>query len=74
MESQGAPDLSRIGNDAAKRKPGVSARDYLADSPREPGAFASKVADRILMPSAIHNASLNGDNVLALVEFLLALK
>ena len=70
------PDLTHIGTDAAERKPGVSARDYLTEAIREPEAFVPEGVERAipgLMTAAI-TASLSEDEVAALVEFLLAQK
>ena len=70
------PDLTHIGTDAAERKPGVSARDYLTEAIREPEAFVPEGVERAipgLMTAAI-TASLSDDEVAALVEFLLAQK
>ncbi len=66
------PDLTRIGADAADRRSGVSARDYLTI--REPEAFVAEGVERAipgLMTAAI-TASLSEEEVAALVEFLLA--
>jgi len=70
------PDLTHIGTDAAERKPGVSARDYLTEAIREPEAFVAEDVERAipgLMTRAI-TAGLSDDEVTALVEFLLAQK
>ena len=70
------PDLTHIGTDAGARKPGVSARDYITESIREPESFVAEGVERAipgLMTSGL-TASLNDDDVAALVEFLLAQK
>ena len=70
------PELTHIGSDAAERKPGVSARDYITESIREPEAFVPEGVERSipgLMTAAI-TASLSDGEVAALVEFLLAQK
>ena len=70
------PDLTHIGTDAAGRKSGMSARDYITESIREPEVFVAEGVDRALpglMTSAL-TASLSDDEVAALVEFLLAQK
>lgn len=70
------PDLSHIGTDGAERKPGVSARDYIAESIRSPEAFVAPDVERAtagIMTSAI-TANLSNQQVQALVEFLLAQK
>lgn len=68
------PDLTHIGTDAATRQPGVSARDYLTESIREPEAFVAEGVERAtpgLMTTAL-TANLSDSEVSALVEFLLA--
>ena len=70
------PDLTHIGTDAATRKPGVSAHDYITESIREPEAFVAEGVERAipgLMTSAL-TASLSDDEVAALVDFLLMQK
>ena len=70
------PDLTHIGTDAAGRKSGMSARAYITESIREPEVFVAEGVDRALpglMTSAL-TASLNDDEVAALVEFLFAQK
>ena len=70
------PDLTHIGTDAAERKPGVSAKDYLTESIREPETFVAEGVERAIpgiMTTAI-TASFIDDEVAALVEFLLAQK
>jgi len=70
------PELTHIGTDAAERKPGVSARDYLTESIREPEAFVAEGVERAIpgLMTAALTASLSDDEVSALVEFLLAQK
>ena len=68
------PDLTHIGTSAASRRPGISAKDYLIESIREPEGFVAEGVERSipgLMTAAI-TAGLNDDEVAALVEFLLA--
>ena len=70
------PDLTHIGTDGATRKPGVSARDYIAESIRTPEAFVATGVPKAIpgvMTSALV-ASLSEEQVEALVEFLLAQK
>ena len=67
------PDLSNIGAEAANRKPGTSAEDYLVESIREPEAFIADGIERAtpgLMLTAI-TAGLTDNDVDALVAFLL---
>ena len=70
------PDLTHIGSDAAERKPGVSARDYITESIREPEAFVAEGVERAIpgLMTAALTAGLSDDEVAALVEFLLAQK
>ncbi|PKB78299.1 MAG: hypothetical protein BZY88_19205 [SAR202 cluster bacterium Io17-Chloro-G9] len=68
------PDLSHLGTDAATRKPGMNARDYIEESIRNPEAFvATGVPGAIkgVMTSGI-TSGLNDEQVASLVEFLLA--
>ena len=70
------PDLTHIGTDAATRKPGMSAQDYIIESIRDPEAFVATDVERAvpgIMTAAI-SASLSDAQVDALVEFLLAQK
>lgn len=70
------PDLTHIGTDAATRKPGMSAENYISESIRDPEAFVATGVERAvpgLMTAAI-SASLSDAEVDALVEFLLAQK
>ena len=70
------PDLTHIGTEAANRKPGTSAREYLHESIREPEAFVASGVERALpglMTSGI-TEGLSDSEVDALVEFLLAQK
>lgn len=70
------PDLSRIGSDAATRNTPQTAREYIAQSIRQPETFVATGVERAipgLMTSAI-TASLSDAEVDALVEFLLAQK
>lgn len=70
------PDLTHIGTDAANRKPGTSARDYIHESIRDPQAFVASGVERAvpgIMTSAL-TSSLSDSEVDALVEFLLAQK
>ena len=63
------PDLSRIGAEAANRQPGMSARDYLEESIREPGAFVRQGMLPGVMPVTF--PGLTDEDVEALVAFLL---
>jgi heme/copper-type cytochrome/quinol oxidase subunit 4/mono/diheme cytochrome c family protein len=67
------PDLTHIGADGASRQDGVSARDYITESIKDPEAFVASGVERAnpgLMTSAI-TASLSDSDVASLVEFLL---
>jgi cytochrome c2 len=67
------PDLTHIGTDAATRQTGVSARDYITESIRQPEAFVAEGVERAtpgLMTTAL-TANLSDREVSALVEFLL---
>lgn len=67
------PDLTSIATDAATRKPGLSAREYIAESIRDPQAFVAEGVERAtpgLMTAAI-TAGLTDADVAALVEFLM---
>jgi hypothetical protein len=70
------PDLTHIGTDAATRKPGVSAQDYLTESIRQPEAFVAEGVERAVpgMMTAAITANLSDGEVDALVEFLLMQK
>ena len=68
------PNLSYIGTEAVGRQPGISAREYLEQSIREPEAFVPKGVERAvpgLMLTTI-TAGLTDEDVEALVAFLLA--
>lgn len=70
------PDLTHIGTDAATRKAETSARDYIAESIKEPEAFVATDVERAnpgIMTSAL-TSSLSDADVEALVDFLLAQK
>ena len=70
------PELTYIGTDSETRQPGVSAKDYLYESIREPQAFVPEGGERSvpnLMTAAI-TARLTEDEVNALVAFLLEQK
>ena len=69
------PDLSHIGTDAATRKPGMSAEDYIRESIRSPEVFLPEIerATPGLMTDAV-TAGLTDDEVDALVAFLLEQK
>ena len=70
------PDQTHIGTEAATRKPGLSAREYITESIRDPEAFVPTGVERALpgvMTPAL-TANLSDDQVNALVEFLLAQK
>ena len=55
---------------------GVSAKDHLTESIREPEAFVAEGVERAIpgLITAAMTASLSGDDVAALAEFLLARK
>ncbi|PKB63614.1 MAG: hypothetical protein BZY80_06315 [SAR202 cluster bacterium Io17-Chloro-G2] len=76
--SQGlvGPDLSHLGTEAASRKPGTSAEDYIFESIRDPQAFVATGVDRAIpgIMTAAVTAGLSDDEVNALVDFLLAQK
>jgi len=68
------PDLSHIGTDAANRKDGLSAEQYIKESIANPQLFVPQGVERStpgLMTDAIVD-KLTGDQVDALVAFLLA--
>ena len=70
------PDQTHIGTEAATRKPGLSAREYITESIRDPEAFVPTGVERALpgvMTPAL-TANLTDNQVNALVEFLLAQK
>ena len=70
------PDQTHIGTDAANRKPGVSAEEYIRESIREPELFVAEGVERAtpgLMLTAI-TAGLTDADVDALVAFLLEQK
>jgi cytochrome c oxidase subunit 4 len=70
------PDQTHIGTDAANRKPGVSAAEYIRESIREPEVFIAEGVERAtpgLMLTAI-TAGLTDADVDALVAFLLEQK
>ena len=66
------PDLSRIGAEAANRQPGMSARDYLEESIRDPEAFIPQGMLPGVMPVTF--AGLTDEDVEALVAFLMEQK
>ena len=70
------PELTHIGTNAAERRPGMSARDYISESIREPEAFVAEGVERAIpgLMTTATTASLSDDEVAALVEFLLAQK
>ncbi len=68
------PDLTHIGSEAASRKPGTSAEDYIVESIRDPDAFISTGVERAtsgLMTLPIVEG-LTDEQVAALTAFLLA--
>ena len=69
------PDLTRIGADAATRKPGMSAAEYLAESITDPEGFmCPQEVPRCGTPGLMTHAiteKLTDEQVDALVEFLL---
>ena len=70
------PELSHIGSDAATRKPGLSAEEYIRESIQDPEAFVAEGVPRSLpglMTKAI-TAGLTDEQVDALVTFLLEQK
>ena len=70
------PELTHVGTDAATRKPGTSARDYITESIRDPEAFVAEGVERAvpnIMTQAL-TAGLSDAEVESLVEFLLAQK
>ena len=70
------PDQTHIGTEAATRRPGLSAREYITESILDPEAFVPTGVERALpgvMTPAL-TANLTDDQVNALVEFLLAQK
>ncbi len=70
------PDLTHIGTDAANRKPGVSAEDYIREAVKDPEAFVAEGVDRAtagLMTNSI-TESLTEAQIEELVQFLLEQK
>jgi len=70
------PELTHIGTDAAGRRPGLSAEEYIEESIRDPEAFVATGVPRAIpgvMTKAI-TEGLSDDEVQALVAFLLAQK
>lgn len=70
------PDLTHMGTEAATRKPGMPAEDYIFESIRDPQAFVATGVDRAfpgIMTAAI-TSGLSDEEVQALVDFLLAQK
>ena len=70
------PELTHIGTDAATRKPGMSAAEYIDESIRTPEVFIAEGVERALpglMTTAI-TASLSDDDITDLVAFLLEQK
>ncbi len=68
------PDLTHIGTEAATRRPGMSAREYLEEAISDPEVFIPEDVDRAipgLMLSSMF-VELTPADVEALVEFLLA--
>ena len=67
------PELTHIGTDASDRKPGMSAKEYIFESIRDPEAFVADEVERAvpnIMTAAI-TVGLSDPEVNALVEFLL---
>ena len=70
------PELTNIGTDAASRKPGLSASEYIEESIRSPEAFVPEGVERAmpgLMTSGI-TAHLTDGQIEALVKFLVSKK
>lgn len=70
------PDLTYIGSEAASRKPGMSAEDYIRESIKNPEAFIAEGVERAmpgLMTSAL-TSNLTDEQVDGLVAFLLEQK
>ena len=70
------PDLTHIGSEAASRKPGMSAEEYLIESIKNPEAFVAEGVERAmpgLMTAAV-TANLTDEEVDGLVAFLLEQK
>ena len=70
------PDLTHIGAQGGSRKPGLSAREYITESIKDPEAFVATGVDRAIpgiMTQGI-TAGLSDGEVDALVAFLLAQK
>ena len=70
------PDQTHIGTDAATRKPGMSAEDYIRESIVDPEVFVAEGVDRAtpgLMTSDI-TEGLTDEEVDALVAFLLTVE
>ena len=70
------PDLTHIGTQGAERKPGLSAKEYITESIKDPEAFVATGVERAIpgiMTQQI-TAGLSDGKVDALVAFLLAQK
>ena len=70
------PELTHIGTDAAARKPGLSAAEYIDESIRTPEVFIAEGVERALpglMTTAI-TAGLSDDDIANLIAYLLEQK
>ncbi|MBI4215885.1 MAG: cytochrome c [Chloroflexi bacterium] len=65
------PDLSHVASVAGKRRPGVSAEDYLKESLQDPAAFVVPTFDKIMPPFA---QRLSSEELADLLTYLLSLK
>ena len=64
------PNLTNIGTQAATRKPGMSAEDYIRESIQNPGAFVVQGFQAGVMPTI----PLTPDELNTLVQFLMEQK
>ncbi len=60
------PNLSRIGADAATRRPGLNGPEYILESVMDPGAFTAPTASGAMMPAGLL-ADLSNDDIRNLV-------
>lgn len=68
------PDLTHIGSEAATRRSGMSAAEYLEESITDPETFSPEGVDRAIpgLMLSSHTAGLTDADVDALVQFLLS--
>jgi len=70
------PDLTHIGTDAASRKPGFSAEEYIFESIRDPESFVAEGVERAFPGTMTKDITdeFSDEEVSALVAFLSAQK